>query len=415
MSKQSRSSKSVLSSFNPLVLVVGALLALVLAGGIFVFGRGTPAPSSDGNTITPTPPVTAPQADVPVTALTRANVVQGEWYTLYFTKPTYPEKAADRNSGVDLAIVTDVERAKQSVDAAVFDFRLPSLVDAFVRAAQRGVRVRLVTDYSANQVSKEYTDAIEKMEKGGVQVVRDHRSALMHNKFMVIDNRLLWTGSMNFTPNDVYRNNNNMLRVAIPELITNYNARFERLYQMRNENAPGKQVPNPKISLGDEVTISNYFSPTGGTQKAILDRLKAAKKNIRVTSFTFTDTAMADVLKAQAKANIAVQGIFEARNNGAIGAEFAGLQRAGLDVLEDGNCYILHSKTMVIDNRYVVMGSYNFTANAEKSNDENTLIIDDPKLAKEYITEFNRIYKHAQNPTQCGDTKTQGAEIETEQ
>lgn len=416
MSKKSSSSKSVLSSFNPLVLVVGALLVLVVAGGIFFFGRDNTAPPSDGNTVTPPPSVSAvPPADEPVTTLTRANVAQGDWYTLYFTKPSYPEKAADRNSGVDLAIVTDVECARQSVDAAVFDFRLPSLVDAFVRAAQRGVRVRLVTDYSANQGSKEYTDAIEKMEKGGVKVVRDHRSALMHNKFVVIDNRLLWTGSMNFTPNDVYRNNNNMLRVAIPELIENYNARFERLFQKRDENAPGKQVPNPKITLGDNVIINNYFSPTGGTQKAILDRLKAAKKNIRLTAFTFTDTAMADVLKAQAKANIAVQGIFEARNNGAIGAEYAGLQRAGLDVLEDGNCYILHSKTMVIDNRYVVMGSYNFTANAEKSNDENTLIIDDPKLAKEYLTEFDRLYKHAQNPTKCGDTKAQDVEIETEQ
>jgi phosphatidylserine/phosphatidylglycerophosphate/cardiolipin synthase-like enzyme len=418
MSKKSRTSAR---SISPFVLAIGVVIALVIAGSYFLFGRNNPAPPADDATAAPPPSVTtapltaAPPADAPVTNLARANVAQGEWYTLYFTKPTYPEKAADRNGGVDAAIVADIEHAQKTIDAAVFDFRLPALVDAFARAAQRGVRVRLVTDYAANQVSKEYTGAIEKMEKAGVQVLRDHRSALMHNKFVVIDNRLLWTGSMNFTANDVYRNNNNMLRVMMPQLIENYNARFERLFQMRDANAPGKQVPNPKITLSSGVTIENYFSPTGGTQKAILDKLKAAKKNIRVTAFTFTDTAMGDVLKAQAKANLAVQGVFEARNNGAQGAEYEDLKRAGLDVLEDGNCYILHSKTMVIDNRFVVTGSYNFTANAEKSNDENILIIDDPKLAKEYLTEFNRLYKQAQAPTKCGDAKTLDTDIETEQ
>lgn len=401
--------------FSPMVLVIGVLIALVAVGGVFLFGRGTPASPSADATGVPPPTVIAEVTEAPPANLTRANVAPGEWYTLYFTKPSFPEKAADRSSGVDLAIVTDLDRARQSVDAAVFDFRLPSLVDAFIRAAQRGVRVRLVTDYSANQASKEYTDAIEKMEKGGVQVVRDHRSSLMHDKFVVIDNRLLWTGSMNFTPNDVYRNNNNMLRVAIPELIENYRARFERLFQKRDANAPGKQVPNPRVTLSSGVRIENLFSPNGGTQQAILDKLQAAKESIRLTAFTFTDTAMADVLKAQARARITVQGIFESRNNGANGAEYEDLKRAGLDVLEDGNCYILHSKTMVIDDRYVVMGSYNYTANAENSNDENVLIIDDPKLANEYNTEFKRLYQQAQHPTKCGDIKTLELGIDTEQ
>ncbi len=419
MSKNSRSAKSAARGISPFILFAGILIALALVGSYFLFGRGAPTPPPNDNSLTPPSAVTVapltppPNADAPLTNLPRANVVSGAWYTLYFTKPTYPEKAADRQGGVDAAIVADIDRAQSTLDAAVFDFRLPSLVDAFARAAQRGVRVRLVTDYSANQAAKEYTDAIDRMEKAGVQVRRDHRSALMHNKFAVIDNHWLWTGSMNFTPNDVYRNNNNMLRLAIPELVANYNARFERLFQNRAADAPGKAVPYPKITLSDGVTLENYFSPTGGVQKALLAKLKAAKKNIRVTAFTFTDTAMADVLKAQAKSGVAVQGVFETRNNGAIGAEYAGLKRAGLDILPDGNCYNLHSKTMVIDDRYVITGSYNFTANADKSNDENVLIIDDPQMAKAYVNEFNRLYQQAQNP-QCGDTKTLDAG-ETEQ
>jgi phosphatidylserine/phosphatidylglycerophosphate/cardiolipin synthase-like enzyme len=49
--------------------------------------------------------------------------------------------------------------------------------------------------------------------------------------------------------------------------------------------------------------------------------------------------------------------------------------------LEDGNCYILHHKVIIIDKRTVITGSYNFTSGAEKDNDENLVIVNDPALA----------------------------------
>jgi phosphatidylserine/phosphatidylglycerophosphate/cardiolipin synthase-like enzyme len=52
-----------------------------------------------------------------------------------------------------------------------------------------------------------------------------------------------------------------------------------------------------------------------------------------------------------------------------------------VDVLEDDNCYILHHKVIVIDERTVITGSYNFTSSAERDNDENLVIVDDEALA----------------------------------
>ncbi|TAH52523.1 MAG: DUF1669 domain-containing protein [Chloroflexota bacterium] len=398
MTKKSRSSRQGGITFSPWILIGGAVLVLLLAGSVFFSGRGgilNPPPSPPTVDITPI-------ADQPVTTLPRANVIQGEWYTLYFTKPTYPEKKEDRSGGVDEALVADFDRAEKTIDVAVFDLRLPSIVNALARAAQRGVQVRVIVDYDANQGAKEFTDAVAQLEKAGVNVVKEQRAALMHNKFAVIDKRWLWTGSMNFTPNGVYRNNNNMLRVTSAALIENYSNVFERLFSARAEVTSLKKIPNPRVALGNNVVLENYFSPNGGAQKAILDRLKAAQQSIRVTAFTFTDNAMADTLKAKHKAGVKVQGVFEARSNSAIGAEYASLKRAGVDIREDGNCYILHSKLFIIDDKTVVMGSYNFTDAANRVNDENVLIIDDPALAKQYIAEFNRLYQQAQNPTVCG-------------
>jgi phosphatidylserine/phosphatidylglycerophosphate/cardiolipin synthase-like enzyme len=397
MPKKSRS-KSLASNVNPLVLLIGVVVVLLVAGGSAMFSGCVP----NGVIINPPPPPVTTAPDQPTISLPRANVSEGTWYTVYFTKPSYPEKKEERSGGVDQALVADFDRATKTIDVAIFDLRLPSLVDALARATARGVKVRAVVDYQANKDAKEFTDAVTKLEKAGVSVIKNERSALMHNKFAVIDGRLLWTGSMNFTPNDVYRNNNNMLRLDNSSLIQNYNQIFERLFLLRSDNAPSKKIPNPRVELENGIVIDNYFSPTGGAQKAILDRLKAAQTSIRVTAFAFTDTEMGKVLKAKHKDKLQVRGIFEKRNNEGLGAEYATLRRAGLDVLEDGNCYILHSKLFIIDDKTVIMGSYNFTDAANKTNDENLLIIDDPALAQRYIAEFDRIYKQAQAPTACG-------------
>ena len=44
----------------------------------------------------------------------------------------------------------------------------------------------------------------------------------------------------------------------------------------------------------------------------------------------------------------------------------------------------MHSKSIIADDRYVIMGSMNFSNSGENKNDENMLIIDNPKLAKFY-------------------------------
>lgn len=397
------SSKSTATGFSPWVILGGILIVLLAVGGSTFFSGCVP----DGMPvagINPPPPTTAPLPDLPVTSLPRANVAQGAWYTLYFTKPEYPEKKENRLGGVDTAIVADLERAQKSIDIAVFDLRLSTFTDALVRAADRGVTVRALVDYDANQDAAEFKDAVAKLEQAGISVIKDERSAFMHNKFALIDNRLLWTGSMNFTPNDVYRNNNNMLRLDNRALIQNYAHVFDRLFAIRALDVPAKEIPNPRIQLESGVSIENYFSPNGGAQQAIVNRLHGAKKNIRVTAFSFTDDPMAELLIAKKNQGVSVQAVFETRNNTGLGAEYSKLKRAGIDILEDGNCYILHSKLMIIDDRTVITGSYNFTDAANRTNDENLLIIDDPVLAKSYIDEFNRIYKQAIKPSGCGST-----------
>jgi phosphatidylserine/phosphatidylglycerophosphate/cardiolipin synthase-like enzyme len=58
----------------------------------------------------------------------------------------------------------------------------------------------------------------------------------------------------------------------------------------------------------------------------------------------------------------------------------------------DGNPRNMHHKVLIIDERILVTGSYNFSTNAAERNDENTLIIYDPHITSLYLSEFDRIY-----------------------
>ncbi len=40
----------------------------------------------------------------------------------------------------------------------------------------------------------------------------------------------------------------------------------------------------------------------------------------------------------------------------------------------------MHHKVIIIDDRTVITGSFNFSRNANRKNDENTLIIENPEL-----------------------------------
>ena len=78
------------------------------------------------------------------------------------------------------------------------------------------------------------------------------------------------------------------------------------------------------------------------------------------------------------------------------GSEFSAFKKAALPIYIDGNPGLMHDKVFIIDGQIVITGSYNFTSSAERSNDENVLIIYDKQIAAQYLAEFERIYAIAQ-------------------
>ena len=181
-----------------------------------------------------------------------------------------------------------------------------------------------------------------------------------------------------------------MLRFASREIAADYTREFEQMFGGRFGTSKTSGTPYPQVRLGT-TNVEVYFSPEDGVAKHVLQRLAAAKKSIHFMTFSYTADAISGAMIAKLKAGLAVRGVFESQNAGGSGADFPRLKQGGVDVLEDGNCYILHHKVIVIDERTVITGSYNFTSSAE----------DDAALARVYLDEFERVYTQAQAPTRC--------------
>lgn len=313
------------------------------------------------------------------------------WYDVYFTSP---EVTAEQDppivGGPAKALIDGLGRAQKTLDIAVYELDNDAIADAIIAAHRRGVQVRIVTD--TDYLSE---TAMLRVMADTIPVIGDAREPFMHHKFAVIDGAEVWTGSMNYTLNDAYRNNNVLIHIRSVRLAENYTAEFEQLFTRQAFEQAGRP-PNPTLTLSGTL-VENAFSPDGGIADTVLDVLRTAQTSIHVMAFAFTRTDFADVMLARAQAGVTVQAVFERRQVSAGGdAVYNLFSAAGIPARLDGNRYNLHTKAIIVDSSIVVFGSYNFSRNAEEQNNENILIIHSSELAAAFETEFQRVWAVAQ-------------------
>ena len=338
---------------------------------------------------TPSPP--APLPPQPSITPTGEAAPAGDWYTIYFTDPESPTAGSFRG-GPDDALAEAIRAARFSVDVAVYHLNLWSIRDALIAAHNAGVTVRVVAE-SDNMDEVEIQD----LQHAGIEVLGDRRGSLMHNKFVIIDGLEAWIGSMNFTINGAYKNDNNLIRIRSSRLAENYTSEFEEMF---GRDMFGNHVidntPHPSLTV-EGTQIETYFSPDDGTAAHIIAAIRGAEESIYFMAYSFTSDYIAEAMLEQAYDGVTVAGVFEeSQYFSNRGTEFDRLLNGGLDIRIDGNPRNMHHKVIIIDGKIVIIGSYNFSASAEERNDENTLIIHNADIAAQYLGEFERVFSAAQ-------------------
>ena len=315
--------------------------------------------------------------------------VDRTWEVYFSSVSTAPIDEGNPYS-LDKRLVTRLADAETRIDAALYHLASTPIADAFIEAYNRGVRVRVVTE-TGNVDEAE----IERLQAAGIPVVDDgdDNDGLMHHKFIVIDERYVWTGSYNTTYNGAYRNNNNVILIDSVPLAYNFTQEFRELFlDAQARKSAGAFIAYPKITLADGVQVFTYFSPGSDTISPLLKEIKSAEQSIHFMAFAFTHDTLGSAMRDRFKSGIDVRGVFEKRQTDNPYSEYKAMKKAGLPVILDRNRGTMHHKVIVIDEETVITGSYNFSKNAEERNDENLLIIKgNREIAAAYLAEFAKI------------------------
>lgn len=269
-----------------------------------------------------------------------------------------------------------LQTATSSIHCATYDMNVPAIINA-LEEKSRIIDVKLVVD---------------KDNEEDVSHLQFHKtnsgSQLMHNKFCIIDNETIWTGSVNPTARDSDYNNNNLVIIKSQPLADNYEAEFQELWNGQFGKGARNQDTDFYIN---NILIENYFCPEDWCANRVIEELSAAESTINFITFSFTHDQIGDQLVKKHSEGVQVKGIFETSQKNAF-TEYDKLLQDGMDVKWDGNKYNMHNKVFIIDNKVVVTGSFNPSKNADENNDENILIIHDPQIAGRYAEEFEKIF-----------------------
>ncbi|PON10817.1 phospholipase, partial [Candidatus Entotheonella serta] len=250
-------------------------------------------------------------------------------------------------------LVQKISTAQNSIDAALHEIDSDRIAQALVAAHRQGVRVRIVTedDYM-------HEASIEALQTAGVPIVSDKgNSGLMHNKFLVIDRRFVWTGSLNATDNGAYKNNNNAIWIESTELADNFTSAFLDMYE-RKQFGGGDQspVPHPVMTMPDGTVIRTAFSPDYDVARFIVNELRQAEQSIYFMAFSFTHDGIGKIMKTRFQDGLDVRGVFETRGADSRHAEYTSMQELGMSVIKDTNKWAMHHKVIVIDGQTVITG-----------------------------------------------------------
>ncbi len=368
-----------------------------------------------------------------------------------------------RGDNLEALLLEGIADARREILVAVQELSLPRVAEALARRQRDGLTVQVIlentysspwsqehlADLSPHQrnrhlqlVALGWADAVAILQRQGVPLIDDTAdgskgSGLMHEKFMVIDRRVVITGSANFTPSCVHGdpddprtrgNVNHLLRIESVALAELFAREFNRMWG----DGPGGD-PDSRFGLAKEsapltelkvgaTPVAVLFAPHRRTDPnhglALINSLLAgAKHQVDLALFVLSDQSIANTLDQLQRRGVKIRLLADP---GFANRSFSEVLDLLGTQLPDRSCKIeagnkplqqpldgvgtprlasgdkLHHKLAIIDNQRVITGSFNWSPSAAHQNDETLLVIDSPLLAKHFTAEIDHLWRGAE-------------------
>jgi|GEM_PF-368691 len=338
---------------------------------------------------------------------------------------------------LESAIINFIDDTRDTLDIAVQELESYNIARAIVRAKQRGVRVRLVLelDYLRSYPASpepftidpssslhENREIMAALLRASIDVRVDYNPKIFHQKFVIRDiqepTRALLTSSTNFTPTGLGthpdRKNLNHIVVMHNKWIANeYQHEFDEIWNGTFGTRRKRHDETPRNCRVSGIRVRAIFGPDHTPELEMMKQILKAQQRVDFAIFTFSDSSgIDDAMISRARGGLPIRGAFDRMQGNQAWASSHGLRDAGVEIYftaERHNLGKLHHKLIVIDDRVIVCGSFNYTGPANRLNEENILVIGNldednaqndiaqKKLAKAVRQEIDRIIS-----THCG-------------
>jgi phosphatidylserine/phosphatidylglycerophosphate/cardiolipin synthase-like enzyme len=328
----------------------------------------------------------------------------------------FNSQRAGVDDGLTQRLVDFINGTKQTLDCAIYDLRAEEVAKALAGVHLDPTRtLRLVYDASGSRGGNPTADPKPSGTKKTIDAfgltdvavpVHESGGHLMHDKFLIRDSETIWTGSANFTIGGLQLQDNNCLQIVSSDLVSAYQTVFDELH------AKGDAATAVDASVSQAATVSTidttpFFSPVSGEgiETEIVDRLGEATK-VRIMAFLISDDGILGALERFEPADADIQGVYDPGGMADVTRHKTDLSAFWFlqddrfvaahsrPFSKDRENDFMHNKLMILDDKTVITGSYNFSENAEK-NDENLLVIESPEVAQAYTDYFDAVFTNA--------------------
>ena len=118
---------------------------------------------------------------------------------------------------------------KKSLNIAIFSITRDNFAKAIIEVFNRGVKVRVIAD---DECVKNYGSDVYKLAAVGIPCKTDNSAQFhMHNKYAIIDESVIVTGSFNWTTQAINNNQENLLFYEDKDLAADYLKEFDELWK----------------------------------------------------------------------------------------------------------------------------------------------------------------------------------------
>ncbi len=303
-----------------------------------------------------------------------------------FTKILKPSNVCETT--ICKALIQEINEAQNSIDFAIYGYtKVPAIQKALENAQKKGVKIRWIYDLDKNNTNI-YPDTLY-LSKIFTDNRHDKEQTLMHNKFFIFDNETVLTGSANISNTDMSGFNSNAVVLIKSKNIANiYSQEFEQMFNGKFH----KQKSKIHHDFVDE-NFQVYFSPQDkAITTQIIPLIDGAQKYIYIPTFLITHKELTQSLINASKRGVSVRLILDATNTHGNHSKLNLLRQNGIQVKTENFAGKLHSKSIIIDDLYTVIGSMNFSKSGEGANDENLIIIKNNDIAMFYKTFFQYLW-----------------------